>query len=204
MIIACLALFVASTGTSIAASHYLITSTKQIKPSVRAKLKGAKGPKGNTGAKGATGVAGVAGAAGAQGPSGVVTTGVFNGSIATFLGSSSVYAFAGPTAVVTTTASQLLTGAAEAPLGSFTASATTGQTVHFGLCYQPSTGGTVVNFAGSNYSLGTVFPVQRTFAAAASVVPGAGTWRVGFCVDNNLSAALDNNDYVNGWVQVTN
>jgi hypothetical protein len=28
MVVACLALFVVSTGTSIAASHYLITSTK--------------------------------------------------------------------------------------------------------------------------------------------------------------------------------
>jgi hypothetical protein len=59
IVIACLALFVASTGTSIAAGHYLITSTKQIKPSVINKLHGAKG------AKGATGTAGAAGAAGA-------------------------------------------------------------------------------------------------------------------------------------------
>jgi hypothetical protein len=56
IVIACLALFVASTGTSIAAGHYLITSTKQIKPSVINKLHGAKG------AKGATGTAGAAGA----------------------------------------------------------------------------------------------------------------------------------------------
>jgi hypothetical protein len=58
-VIACLALFMASTGTSIAASHYLITSTKQIKPSVIKKLHGAKGA---TGATGATGAAGAAGA----------------------------------------------------------------------------------------------------------------------------------------------
>jgi len=72
-VIACLALFVASTGTAIAAHHYLITSTKQIKPSVLKQLKGAKGPKGATGATGAigaTGAAGAAGAAGAQGPAG--------------------------------------------------------------------------------------------------------------------------------------
>jgi hypothetical protein len=207
MVVACLALFVVSTGTSIAANHYLITSTKQIKPSVLKKLKGAKGPKGNTGAIGATGAVGATGATGAvgaQGPSGVVTTGVFNGAMGAFAGGSAVYVFAGPTAIVTTTASQRLTGAAEAALSSSTASASTGQAVRFGLCYQPNTGGTVVNFAGSNYSLGTVFPVQRTFAAAASVVPGAGTWTVGFCVRNSLSASLDNNDYVNGWVQVTN
>jgi hypothetical protein len=67
MVIACLALFVASTGTSIAAKHYLITSTKQIKPSVLTKLKGAKGPMGATGAQG---IAGIAGAAGARGPTG--------------------------------------------------------------------------------------------------------------------------------------
>jgi hypothetical protein len=40
MIVACLALLVSLTGTSIAAKHYLITSTKQIKPSVLKQLKG--------------------------------------------------------------------------------------------------------------------------------------------------------------------
>jgi len=66
-VIACLALFLAGTGTGIAAKHYVITSTKQIKPSVLKQLKGAKGP---AGATGATGAAGAAGAAGAQGPAG--------------------------------------------------------------------------------------------------------------------------------------
>lgn len=42
MVIALLALFVSLAGTGIAATHYLITSTKQIKPSVLKQLKGAR------------------------------------------------------------------------------------------------------------------------------------------------------------------
>ncbi len=56
-----LALVFAMSGGAYAASKYLITSTKQIKPSVLKQLKGAKG---------ATGAAGLAGAQGAQGPKG--------------------------------------------------------------------------------------------------------------------------------------
>ena len=211
MIVACLALFVASTGTSIAARHYLITSTKQIKPSVLTMLKGAKGPKGTigatgtTGAIGAPGAAGAAGAAGVQGPSGVVTIAAFNGAGGnggTIAGSSTLYVFSGATATVTTTASQRLTGAAEMPLGS-TGAGASGQLFDYGLCYQPSSGGTIANFT-DNYSSSRVYPDKRTFAASASVVPGAGTWNVGFCVRNGFPNPIDLVDWANGWVQVTN
>jgi hypothetical protein len=60
-------------ATAGAATHYLITSTKQIKPSVVAQLKGNRGYTGARGAigpRGATGVAGSQGATGAQGPQG--------------------------------------------------------------------------------------------------------------------------------------
>ena len=50
-LVAWLALFVALSGTSFAASHYIITSTKQIKPSVLKALKaeGRTGPEGRAG-----------------------------------------------------------------------------------------------------------------------------------------------------------
>ncbi len=63
------ALFFALGGTAIAANHYLITSTNQIKPSVLSKLKAA-GPDGAAGPAGATGPAGPAGPAGQTGPTG--------------------------------------------------------------------------------------------------------------------------------------
>jgi hypothetical protein len=58
-VIAYLALFVAlAGGTAYAAKHYLITSTKQIKPSVRKALHGSTGPTGPSGPGGATGPSG--------------------------------------------------------------------------------------------------------------------------------------------------
>src|SRR5262249_8440402 len=70
---ATLALVFAMSGGALAATHYLITSTKQIKPSVLKELKGktgAAGARGPTGATGASGATGAAGATGAPGPAG--------------------------------------------------------------------------------------------------------------------------------------
>jgi hypothetical protein len=69
-VVATLALFFAMTGGALAASHYLITSTKQIKPGVLSALKGKAGAAGANGAVGSAGPAGPAGPVGASGSNG--------------------------------------------------------------------------------------------------------------------------------------
>lgn len=73
-VIASLALVFAMTGGAYAAKKYLITSTKQISPSVLKSLKGASGKAGPPGPAGPGGV-GSAGASGPAGPAGVVGPG---------------------------------------------------------------------------------------------------------------------------------
>ncbi len=65
-----LALMFAMSGGAYAAGKYLITSSKQIKPSVLASLKGKAGAAGPAGANGAQGPAGPGGAVGKEGPAG--------------------------------------------------------------------------------------------------------------------------------------
>jgi hypothetical protein len=66
-IVATLALLLGMSGGAIAASNYLITSTKQISPKV---LRALHGTRGQTGAQGAQGIQGLKGDQGIQGPKG--------------------------------------------------------------------------------------------------------------------------------------
>jgi len=78
-VVATLALVFAMSGGAYAASKFLITSTKQIKPSVLSSLKGKAGANGVAGAQGPAGAVGPAGTAGGVGPQGPAGTPGTNG-----------------------------------------------------------------------------------------------------------------------------
>lgn len=164
---------------------------------------GSTGPPGVAGASGAQGPQGPAGPAGpigptgAQGPSGVVSTARISGAIAPVSPADDVWQFLGPWATATTASGQRLTAAAMVPI------ATTGtpQTIKLDVCYQPSGGGALSAFAGGAFSLVAITQTRVAQAVAGTVAPGAGTWRVGACAQTAVT--LDNNDFVNGYVQVT-
>jgi hypothetical protein len=71
LVLSVIALVLALTGSAIAGG-YIITSTKQIKPSVRKALRGHRGPAGYDGSDGAQGVPGVQGVPGPVGLASVV------------------------------------------------------------------------------------------------------------------------------------
>jgi hypothetical protein len=210
---ATVALFVAlSGGTALAAhvaKHYLISSKGQIKPSVLKKLHGrrgapgANGAVGAVGAIGATGGVGSTGPAGSTGPSGVVTTGSWSGTTAT-IPVSSGFVFAGTPATLTTTAVQRFTVSGSAAL----ATGATTATIEVSICIQPSAGGTIKELnpaPGGAFESAIATTTRIPFAAAATGVPGAGTWNVGLCIDNtSATQAIDNNDWSIGYAQVTN
>jgi hypothetical protein len=166
---------------------------------------GGDGPVGHVGAagsNGATGIVGPSGPAGPQGPSGVVSTARISGFIATTLPNDD-FQFVGGQAVVTTSSSQRLTASAMAPIGVLTLGVLGTPTIQLDFCYQPAAaGGPVTNFSGPAYSIVAVTQTRTAQAVAATVLPGAGTWKVGVCAATPV--LLDNNDFVNGYVQVTN
>jgi hypothetical protein len=160
---------------------------------------GATGPTGPTGPAGPTGAMGPIGATGPAGASGILSVATFGGSVPALIADNANYQFAGPTTTVTTGAGQRLLGAGTTALGKTLAGLVS---FRYGLCYQADAGGPIVNFVGGLYIVGQMDNGPRqSWSATASVLPGAGTWKVGFCTFNTVD--INNNDYVNGWVIVS-
>lgn len=82
-IVSVIALVFAMTGGAFAAKKYIITSTKQIKPSVLKSLKGEEGPRGLAGTNGTNGTNGKDGAQGSAGTHGTDGTDGTNGTVGT-------------------------------------------------------------------------------------------------------------------------
>jgi Collagen triple helix repeat (20 copies) len=184
---------------------------------------GAQGPAGPTGAQGAQGAQGLAGPTGAQGPqgiqgaqgpqglvgptgaSGVIATANITGSIAAAITSNNLtaYQFIGPTASITTTSTaQKITGSGSATIATTTGLATG---VWYGLCYRPAGGSTITNFVGASYLITEVDTTRSPRTVSATVTGlAAGTYNVGMCIQNTSTVAIDDVDYVNGWLILTN
>ena len=170
---------------------------------------GTPGSNGTNGAQGPAGAQGPQGAQGATGPAGATSIAAslqFAGSIGSITGGASVgYVFAGPTSSVTISGTQRLTGAATGVFGlEIGTGSTVTQNTDFGMCYQLGAG-PITNFTG-NYTTVPVPAERRAYSATMSAVPGtAGTYTVGFCIRNRGgTVSISNNDFMNGWVQVTN
>ena len=53
--------------------------------------------------------------------------------------------------------------------------------------------------------LGATTPGRISYPAAATGAPGAGTWKIGECVDNTgATNAINNNDFAMGFAYVAN
>jgi hypothetical protein len=164
---------------------------------------GATGPAGPAGATGSTGPAGPAGPAGPtgpQGPGGIITTyslsGVTTGPIAAH---SNGYVFVGPTATIDLVSTDRLIVSATATLAT-TAFLGTAEFAH-SICYQSGGAGPIQQLAPrSNASVGGL---RTPFNSSVTSQLGAGSNRIGYCVYNYGSSAIDSTGVVTGWVLVT-
>jgi hypothetical protein len=175
-------------------------------PSSDSACRGPKGDKGDTGDAGPAGPIGPAGPAG----SGIASIVTLSGSIPVLAASGWSWSFVGPTAQVTLTAIQQITGSI---VGMFGHSAAGTPTLNYAICAVP--GNSSVQPAGPSSSqtlalyLTAFLPsdtaARVSYAVAASKsageLSGADTYRVGLCT--NQSAAINTNDYISGWLMIS-
>jgi len=164
---------------------------------------GPQGPAGPTGSIGVAGVRGVPGLPGAPGPSGVVALTTLTGALPTSIAQSNLFAFVGPTASVTLTATQRLTATGTAVFGH---SAAGSPSIDFAMCAQQGTGTMfqLATFLTAVAPADTVarLPYTASGSQPAGVLNGAGTYTVGYCM--RTTQTLNNNDFLAAWIMVTN
>lgn len=141
------------------------------------------------------------GATGPQGSTGIVTTVVFRGSANLIAVNSSAWVFFGPYVTVVTTEAQRITASAVVALGLSWGSSS--GTMMMDLCLQ-APGGPLFYFNPSSALIYRSVVGRFSYSATGSIVPGAGTWKVGLCMVNYGPSALNDNDWVNGWAMITN
>jgi len=168
-VIATVALVFAMTGGAFAAK-YLITSTKQISPSVLKKLKGNAGPAGAPGAAGAQGPAGPAGPAGAQGEPGAAGA----------AGATGAKGATGATGATGSTGATGATGATGTPgFSGFTETLPSGKT---------ETGAWTVTIGNLEHGRGAIsFAIPLAVAEVPATLIQSGTPSTGPCAGGNAA-----------------
>jgi hypothetical protein len=116
-------------------------------------------------------------------------------------GPSGSYAFAGSPITLTTAASQTIVASESAALGQTLLG--TPIPVIVAICIQPAAGGAITPMPSSS-AIETVNPTNYVvpYAMSSAGSPGAGTWKVGFCVKNTSSTTLNDDGNMVGWVAV--
>jgi hypothetical protein len=137
---------------------------------------------------------------------GFISIGDWTGGIAT-IPVNSGFVFAGPTTTLTTTATQTIVATSEAAMA--TPAATNTTSAEISICKAPAATGTPVTLlnlkVGGAFSIVTVGFPRISYPANATGAPGAGSWKIGECVNNTgATFAISNNDFAMGDAYVVN
>ena len=77
-----------------------------------------------------------------------------------------------------------------------------------GVCFQNANGGEIINmnqFTGGNndnYAAASYETGEQDYTGIGTAAPGAGTYNVGYCVQNYGEATFNDNNWANGYVEV--
>lgn len=164
---------------------------------------GPAGPKGNAGAQGPQGPAGPSGSQGSQGPSGLISTLSIAGDIgAGPFNNMTSWAFVGPTATATLTATRKVSGVASVPIA--VEAGTLPVSVDIGLCHKESGAANPSNFLNPEYMSIRITSTRTAQSVSMTATLPAGTYQFGACIWNDSETAVSNNDFVNGWFLIHN